>query len=266
MRIVGLKRTGNHAITTWILEQQKLTGKVAHLNNVKVNENPYRCKYQNLIYYYPEYKRKIEQYRKQGQGNFIPRDCLIYSYEDYPLEHIFTQDFERKHDLYLGRANQRYDILIVRDPFNLFASRLKINFLKVKSKQYDFVDLWIQYAKEYLGETNYLKHNKIVINYNLWTSSIEYRQQLAQKLNIEFTDAGIDKVHGCGGGSSFDRITMNGQGDRMDISNRWKHFIGDRHYLEIFKNQELLKYSSKIFGHIEGTEVLFDRSENTIIT
>lgn len=37
------------------------------------------------------------------------------------------------------------------------------------------IDLWIDYAKEYLGETNYLKHNKICINYNQWFADVEYQ-------------------------------------------------------------------------------------------
>ena len=258
IRIAGLRRTGSHAIISWIVEQKKQQGSILHLNNLKVDRNPYRYKGQNLIYYHPEHKWAIEQYKKQGKGNFIPRDCLIYSYEDYPLERIFTQYFENRHDLYLGKTKQRYDLLIIRDPFNLLASRLKNNFLPVKSKQYSFVDLWIQYAKEYLGETNYLKHNKVCVNYNSWTNSLEYRRELAQKLDIEFSDVGINKVHGCGGGSSFDGTRMDGRADQMRVTDRWKHFVNNQSYREVFKNQELLEYSKKIFGHIQGTEVLFD--------
>ncbi len=259
IRLAGLRRTGNHAIVSWIQEQQKSMGSVLHLNNIKVNENPYRCKCQNLSYYFPEHKWSIEQYKLQGRGNLIPRDCLIYSYEDYPLEYIFSKRFERKHDLYLGKAKQRYDLLIIRDPFNLLASRLKNNFLPVKSKKHGFIDLWIDYAKEYLGETNYLKHQKVCVNYNLWTSDRDYRQNIAQKLKIDFSDAGIDKVHSCGGGSSFDGKNLDGKANQMDVGGRWKHFADDPVYLKMINNQELLDYSHQIFGLIPGTESLFGK-------
>jgi hypothetical protein len=39
LRVVGLKRTGNHAILKWIKSQQ--VGAIEHLNNVKPNENPF---------------------------------------------------------------------------------------------------------------------------------------------------------------------------------------------------------------------------------
>ena len=66
IRIAGLRRTGNHAIISWIQEQQKLQGSVLHLNNLKVDCNPYRHKCNNLVYYYPEHQWAIEQYKKQG--------------------------------------------------------------------------------------------------------------------------------------------------------------------------------------------------------
>ncbi|MGD1702176.1 hypothetical protein [Dapis sp. BLCC M229] len=55
--------------------------------------------------------------------------------------------------------------------------------------------------KEYLEEINYLKHNKIYINYNQWFADVEYRRKIPEKLQMEFFDAGIDRVTGFGGGS-----------------------------------------------------------------
>ncbi|MGB7272584.1 MAG: hypothetical protein WBC69_04760, partial [Geitlerinemataceae cyanobacterium] len=51
IRVVGLKRTGNHAILKWVKSQE--TGVVEHLNNVKPNENPFRDKYEHLRDCYP---------------------------------------------------------------------------------------------------------------------------------------------------------------------------------------------------------------------
>lgn len=258
IRIAGLRRTGNHAIIHWMEEQQKPDKNVCHLNNLKVNENPYRHKYQNLSYYYPQHQWAIANYKKQAKGEFLNRDCLIYSYEDYSLERVFSSYFEKKHDLYIGKTLQKYDVLIIRDPFNLLASRLKNNFLSVKSKQKNIIDLWLEYAKEYLGETTYLKHNKICINYNLWVKSKDYRQELAQKLNIKFTDAGVNKVLSFGGGSSFDGENLNGQATSMNTDSRWKYFIDDPRYLELIRNEQLLDYSQKIFGSIPGTEIFLE--------
>ncbi len=258
IRITGLRRTGNHAIISWIQEQEKAQkqGTVFHINNVEINENPYRYKYHNLCYHFPQYKWSIEKFKQQKIGNLTPKYCLIYSYEDYALAEVFSHKFEQKHDLYLGKTQDRYDLLIIRDPFNLLASRLKNNFLAVKSSQGNFVDLWLDYAKEYLGETNQLQHNKVCVNYNLWVNNRDYRQEIASKLDIEFTDVGIDTVHGCGGGSSFDGREFDGKANKMDVNNRWKHYLEDPTYRELIDNEQLLEYSHKIFGHIPGTETL----------
>ena len=258
IRVAGMRRTGNHTIINWVKSQH--TGKVEFINNVLANENPYRYKYQNLEDHYPEHKWAIEHYRQQAKGNFIKRDCLIYSYEDFPLDQVASDKFEHNHDLYLGKSAIRYDLLIIRDPFNLFASRLKASskvghFLSVNSQNKTMVNLWIDYAKEYLGETNYLKHNKICINYNQWFFDIEYRQKIAKKLQMEFSDAGIDIVLGLGGGSSFDGKQFDGQATSMNVLNRWQKFCDNPQY-KIFFNQEVWEYSEQIFGHIPGTESL----------
>ncbi|MEM8614265.1 MAG: hypothetical protein AAGF93_19760 [Cyanobacteria bacterium P01_H01_bin.105] len=254
LRVVGLRRTGNHAIITW-LEQQH-TGVIRHLNNVKAGENPYRYKCENLSDHHPGHGKMVAAYRSQAQGNLVKRDCLLYSYEDWGLDQIGSRHFERHHDLYVGRSQQRFDVLILRDPFNLLASRLKKNYLAVKPRRRDVVDLWLQYAKEFVGETRYLPHNRVCIDYNRWVCDRTYRQTLADQLQMTFSDAGLNTVRSLGGGSSFDAQTMDGQATAMDVTNRWQHFANDPHYQQLLTNPDLWLYSEKIFGPLEGIEAL----------
>ena len=193
IRVVGMRRSGNHGIINWIKSQH--TGKVHFLNNT-LKTNPYRYIYENLRDEIPQHQHAKGFYRQEARDNFVKKDCLIYSYEDYVVKDV-TDDwiFNIKHDLYFGKSSTRYDVVIIRDPFNLLASRLKkhqknlekpnhqekylsysrVNYLLAKNSHKTIVDLWIDYAKEYLGETNYLKHNKVCINYNQWFADIEYR-------------------------------------------------------------------------------------------
>ncbi|MEC4893037.1 MAG: hypothetical protein SAL07_12640 [Oscillatoria sp. PMC 1051.18] len=254
IRIVGLRRTGNHAIINWLREQA--TGVVWHLNNVAPLTNPFRYKCENLQDYFPQYEQAIARYRSQAKGDFVAKDWLLYSYEDYALEQITKSQFERKHDLYLGKSAIRYDLLILRDPFNLFASRLKNNYLTVSTPPKTLVEMWLDYAQEFVGETNYLTNHKICLNYNRWTIDVDYRQQIAEKLGLKFSDAGIDRVGSWGGGSSFEGQEFDGQATKMDILNRWKHFQADPKYLQLVNNRKLYDYSQRIFGSIPGTESL----------
>ncbi|MEM8643096.1 MAG: hypothetical protein AAGG51_30405 [Cyanobacteria bacterium P01_G01_bin.54] len=126
VRIIGLRRTGNHAVINWLRDLYRSQDKPAlHLNDLMLDENPYRCKYENLRDYHPEHAVMMERYRQQSLGHFIPRAYLGLSYEDYSLSQINNQPkLEQNHDIYLGRSQECWHVLILRDPFNLFASRL----------------------------------------------------------------------------------------------------------------------------------------------
>lgn len=244
-RIIGLRRTGNHAIINWIRKQH--VGEVWHLNNLPVNQHPYRF----LYLHYPKQHLQQEAWR-----NFVKKDCLIYSYEDYSLEQLTAHSIEKRHDFYFGKTAQRYDIVILRDPFNLLASRLKRNMKQVKALHQSIIDLWIEYAKEYLGKTQYFKDNKIVLNYNLWCSDKNYRRQIASQCKFDFSDLGFNEVKSYGGGSSFDGRQFDGKANQMNVLNRWQYFSNDISYRKLLDNDELLEYSEQIFGHIPGTELL----------
>jgi len=254
IRMVGLRRSGNHALIQWIKPQQN--GVFQHLNDVPVYENPYRHKYEYFIDHYPHHQGAIRQLHRQARGEFKPTDWLIYNYEDYPLGPIVDPAFERKHDWYLGPSARRLDVLILRDPFNLLASRLKKGFVTVKSTQYTFGDLWLAYAKEFLGETNYLTQPKICISYNRWVQDREYRRQLAAQLGLVFTDAGVHEVSSRAGGSSFDGTDYAGEARQMDVMSRWQHYLHHDLYGQLLHHPDLLRYAEWIFGPIEGIEVL----------
>ncbi|MDJ1177131.1 hypothetical protein [Roseofilum capinflatum] len=54
IRIVGLRRSGNHAVTNWIKKQQ--VGSINYLNNIPCNKNPYQHFYERHLIYnkYPK--------------------------------------------------------------------------------------------------------------------------------------------------------------------------------------------------------------------
>jgi hypothetical protein len=255
LKIIGLRRTGNHAVAEWIKAQ--IPGPIEHLNNLAVGCNPYRYKHQKLIRFHREHKDwAIQHYLPRSQGNFKPLDYLICGYEEHSLDTIAGPVFERRHDLYLGASGMRIDVLILRDPFNLFASRLKSRMIEVQTPGSTMVSLWLQYAKEFLGETQYLSNQKVCINYNRWFLDSSYRQKIAQELGLVFTDAGLDRVVSLGGGSSFDGQSMDGSARKMAVLDRWRHFAEDDRYRALFQDSRLFEYSRQIFGEIPDTEHL----------
>tara|TARA_Y100000310_G_C20646906_1_gene797178 strand:- start:1303 stop:1896 length:594 start_codon:yes stop_codon:yes gene_type:complete len=158
-------------------------------------------------------------------------------------------------------------IIMIRDPFNLFASRCNQSYLGKHSKSeiIEVKDIWKTHAREFLGETNYFKY-KVGINYNRWFCEKNYRKIISEQIGGRHSDRKINQMTHHGGGSSFikkdKRYFKNAQ--KLDILNRWKLFIGEksskksRRFASIFKDKELIELSQKIFGHIKGTEVLFE--------
>ncbi|MDY7012685.1 MAG: hypothetical protein SVX43_03635 [Cyanobacteriota bacterium] len=260
IRVIGIKRSGNHAIINWIAKQQ--TGEVKHLNNLLPGRNPYRFLYKH----YP-----TEYFRQEACGNFSQKDCLIYSYENCKLPKVVTRGVEWKHDLYLGKSKERYDVLILRDPFNMIASAFHNHAKQIKKhnkivhsyfkekgtmEDLDIVELWLSYAREYLGETQYLNQKKVPVNYNAWVLDANYRKDIAEQLKLEFSDRGLEDVREQGGGSSFEGRNLHGQATKMDVLNRWKIVADDPDYRRLLDNPALFEYSERIFGRIPGTEEL----------
>jgi len=249
-----MRRTGNHAIWGWMSAQAERP--FERLNNLEVGVNPYRYKYEVLRDYYPQYEWDINHYAPLARGEFTPKNWIFYSYEDYDLVQITCSEFERNHDLYLGKSRHRIDLLIMRDPFNLFASRFKSNMIPVKNARRTAVDLWVEYAREFLGETQILSQHKVCVNYNQWVQDRNYREHIAKQLGLPFTDAGVDQVSNFGGGSSFEGQSFSGKASQMPVFDRWQSFADDPTYRALLQDDRLLTYSEKIFGHIPGTERL----------
>lgn len=171
----------------------------------------------------------------------------MISYEDCFLGTIAKGFFEENHDALVGRSLQRRDILILRDPFNLFASRLRANFGVVSNQI--ALRIWKQHAREFLGDRRYLKQPRTVINYNRWATEKAYRREIAEELELSFSDARRHQVPAAGNGSSFDGRRYNGNAGRMRTLERWQHFADDENYESIFDSQTQA-LSERIFGDV----------------
>ncbi|WP_353258396.1 hypothetical protein [Prochlorothrix hollandica] len=245
LRLMGLRRSGNHAILGWIRLQYPTYA--WHINHPPSGQNPYRF----LHRHFPK-----PELASEAQGKFSPKAMVILSYEDKPLTEICSPHFERFHDVYVGSSARRWDVLILRDPFNLMASRLKSQRSILHSNARADLQLWLAYAQEFLGETQVLTQPRVCLNFNRWNTDRDYRQQLAQQLDLTFTDAGRERVKNYGGGSSFDGTDFSGQASQMNLGERWRIFEHDRDFWDLFAQDQLLDCTERIFGR---DDLPFDR-------
>ena len=116
-----------------------------------------------------------------------------------------------------------------------------------------FLNIWMEYAKEMIGETSILE-NLIAINYDKWVVDKEYRKRIIDKIGFKFTDKGKNLVSIRGGGSTFERHETDAR--KLDVFNRWKKLRNNKIFKDIIKHHtEHMKYNNIIFGeNLEITE------------
>jgi hypothetical protein len=231
-RFIGLRRSGNHAILNWIRKQLPD-------DHCFLDDPPIR-----------QLSDQISAARKDHSS-----EVILYSVEDENLPYLISEVIFQERFQLFGEKVESIDIIILRDPFNLFASRLKSDIIETRSRYLNFVDLWIQYAREFLGETSHLKGNVVFINYNDWFLSKEYRVKIAKELGLSFNDSGVDEVPSRGGGSSFDGSRFNNKGSQMDVLARWKVMQNNSEFRQCFGDGEIIRLSKKLFNLPEATEV-----------
>jgi hypothetical protein len=255
MCVVALQRSGHHAIINWIMKN--INGKTYLLNHSVPATNPF------ITYTKPGSILHNLNIENEIAGIHEYKKQLIYNYEDRLLSEIFFSDYENIMKGWVGRSQFVFNIIVLRDPFNNFASKYKWALSGIKwppspESIKQLPTLWKSYAREFVGATSYIhKENKILINYNRWFSDLEYRSSIAQILLLESTEKGIEEVAKWGPatwGDSFDNMTYDGKAGQMDVLNRWQNYKDDEVFRSLFKDAELLELSEKIFGHMPGTE------------
>ena len=243
VQFVGLGRSGNHAVQNWLLKQ---SGKNVLYYNDTLPENPY-----DMIHS----KHSYEAIHTKPLDEI---DIRMVSFEDHILQYLVNPVKTRSlRGSVKIKAKSNFKLLLLRDPYNLSASRLMMkgengrSMLHIAGYYHRIMtpsDLWIEYAKEFLGKTNYLGQNKILVNYNKWIADVSYRKSLAHKLNLNFSDQAFDSVPEVGGGSSFDGTSISGASLRKSVTERWKTCQDNEEYLKLFQDRRIVDLADRIFG------------------
>lgn len=242
IQTLGMSRSGNHAIANWIFA---LSGAPKlYLNCAEGKTDPF------------ETCRPLDSglaWRAEGvdvgaerAGRRQRKRLLMHSYEDSWLAHAFSRPLEENHDAWLGRSARRVPLIVLRDPYNLFASRLRMGaaLSPMVARR-----MWKQHAREALGETRRLKGRAVTALYNRWARDPEYRAGLAERLGFAGAEADISRVAACNGGSSFDGLGYDGQADRMPVDRRWLAYRDDPTFRDLI-DDEMAELSERLFGPV----------------
>ena len=247
--VAALQRSGHHAIINWISENS--SGPACFLNNCSPGVDPFLMCTE---------AQRIE---------LAPRNLLIYNYEDRALADAFSPDFLSNRTRWFGAQGKSIYILVLRDPFNNFASKYRwaINGTKWTPHMswvvHELPQLWKSYAREFLGLTNFMPAPKLCINYNRWFIDLDYRRQVSRRLGLVSAEKGLTEVAKWGPntwGDSFDNLQFEGRAHEMKVLERWRHFADDAVFKQLFQDRELCDLAEAIFGVIPGTESLLRTS------
>jgi hypothetical protein len=247
IRVHGLQRSGNHAILHWIASQCQ--GPVVLLNDCRSDVDPFESMQEYVEYDRGSTLRTVKSWEDgaQFERSIAPqtRDTLIYTYEDCAL----SASAREQAAAWLGPSAKFIDLLIIRDPFNFFASRLaKWGQLTGVQDKNALVALWKGHAAEAVGPRVLLDRNTVVANFSLWAESRAYRRNLARALQLEFTDRGVDEMVRLGPGSSFDGFRYAGDASKMAVNGRWKHYVEDDMFRSIICDREIERLSTRLFS------------------
>lgn len=265
VRIVALRRSGHHAVINWLLHQ--IRGRYAFLNDCRAGTNPFvSCRRSSSRYRAPFAQHNHMWWRQEAAGRHSKREFLLYNYEDQTPAQVATAETEANRDRWVGRSGRRLDMLILRDPFNLLASKLRWAYGERYQPSVDSLfatrDAWKAHCREYLGDTSYLP-SRCSVSYNAWFSDPSYRRSLADTLGVECTDRGLQQVARWGPtvwGDSFDGLTYDGRAAEMRVLDRWRVYEDDPTFLRLVDDEELVALSARAFGRIPGTERVLDKT------
>jgi len=257
IRVLALPRSGHHAVISWLVHQHG--GRYCCLNNAGIEGNPFLTAREvgsNLAAAGKLSVLNMARLRACRKG------LLIYNCEGCPVEKAASAGGEENPDRYIGKSGRQTTVLILRDAFNLFASLLRwsrgTRHQPDRTTITDLIERWKGYAREYLGETAFLRE-KVTVNYNMWFSDEDYRKRLAGEMGFRFKPGGTEAVPKVGPvvwGDTFDGMRFDGRAHEMKVTERWKHFAEDPFYRGLFLDREVAELSEKIFGRIPGTENL----------
>jgi len=243
--ILGLMRSGNHALINWLMAQT--TKRSCFLNNIDRKGNPFcsLCgnKNRQVAYILLNEEKKKYDFVKECEGKFEQKDYLIYSLEDPLLPSFLNKPFFKNRSAFVGSSEKFLYILILRDIFNNFASRSK----NKRDCSSESINKWLALAKEFVDETNFLS-SKFCINFNEFFKNRDYRRKISSELGLSFSDKGIQKiVPAFGGGSSFDGKKYQGKIFKMKVNERWRHYANISLFKSLVKNKEVVRLNSLIF-------------------
>ena len=180
----------------------------------------------------------------QARGDFDALDYAVLSYEDRFLPVFKSPRIYPNGKGRLPKVGQSINILLMRDPFNLLASRYKSSLVSERKTSHftalGSAQLYLSYAREYVGSSAFLGADAVPVSYNEWFYDKAYRQKLASQLSLPYSERGMNRVAHHGGGSSFQGTSC--AASELQVFSRWAAFRDDPVFQSLFRNPDIVSF------------------------
>jgi len=234
--IAGMRRSGIHPVVNWIKAAIDTAGEPhVLLNNVHLAV--LNSKDSNVVF----------------SRNFASSDSanehVLVVFEDKRLRRIDASPL-------LGRigGDRRKLLVVLRDPYNLTASRLERTRRRRNRDTHPrrVAELWPDHAGHDATWTRCI--------YNRWFAEQSYRQQVAAALELPTCPPLPNRIARAGRGSSFDGVRYDGRVAEMPVLDRWRKFADDGEFRQYVNHPRLAMLSDELCGFSNPLkEVTVDR-------
>lgn len=222
VRALAMRRSGHHAVIHWILRQVRGPG--LFLNDCRLDAQA------NVVG--NRFSRTVNP-----AGEEVPIELCLCNFEDLGVDDLAAL---------LRRARSRgpsrrvVHLLVVRDPFNWVASRLKA---EPGLPLGGLLERWKGHVRECLGRTRNLP-GLVPVDFSRWVADQGCRRALAAELGLDFDDRGFREVE-LPGLSSFD--TGRVLEDNRVVLERWRDFRDDEAWRAAL-DAEVIELAEAFFG------------------
>jgi len=251
IHVVGVQRTGQHAITSWLIGHFNAAiykNCMSQLGRKKGKMIGVESPFWLFIPSIQNERYVIEELHANSDAIILGTEFTVFDIGLNPKIPQQKQKICKK----LGAnefSKRRDNLLVIRNPYNHYASVLKWGKNRLLSSPNSFSKTWVKMAKECLNHTNNFDE-KIVVKYDDWFSSVDERILIEEKLDLPRSDSRLNVVmkigHGNSWGSSFDGMKQKEKAQKMDVLKRWESVKDDPRFIELTKLEELKELSKEL--------------------
>lgn len=242
----ALRRSGHHAVIDALRAQ--LAQLILFVNDGEVSTHPLSSERGiTLLNWKHAFPTRVEAALGRIGSRLPLRGVLIHNYED------FQADGPRPPMV----TAHPIEVAVVRDPFNLIASRLKWHRSVLSQfeslSESEIGERLVEAFRAQVALADLTTNGDVrLVKYDHWAYAEGGAEEAARAIGVEKPLVRLDQISEFGPGSSFD--AMGGDASKIRTTERWRNFADDATFLGAVIRPEVLEWTERFFPSSSGLE------------